>query len=48
MVEKQTMYEDEPIIGSGLLLPTDKNIDTNVVMKEKKKVDPTKCALERI
>jgi hypothetical protein len=44
LVEKRSDWDDdEPIIGSGLILPSDQDRDNNILLKKAKKLADTEC-----
>jgi hypothetical protein len=45
LVEKLTEWDaEEPIIGSGLILPSDQDRDNNIILKKAKKLAETVCS----
>lgn len=44
LIEKRSDWDDdEPIIGSGLILPSDQDRDNNLLLKKAKKLAETEC-----
>ena len=49
LIEKMSEYEQNyPIIGSGLIVPTDQQRDNNIEKKKAPKISSEECAMERM